>query len=541
MTKVFKLFFVSTVIVISVLFMITSVSSSCCVSVFTGVSPFVVGVSDKVVSNETELVAAVNGAVGFTIIALNNDIVLTDELVIPANKNITLTSTGDSKFKLFGANGTVSYEDTIVVGNKGMLRLENIIVTHKSGVIGSGVRVNDGGTCILSSGEISGNRRIYRHGGVYNEGAFIMTGGLISNNDGGVFNCGILEMSGGVISNNQALLRGGGVWSIGRFIMTGGLISNNTAQNTGGGVLVSVAVGDFFGNAFVMSGGEISSNVALSETGFGGGVDVQSGSFIMSGGVISNNKAANGGGVYNGAQGLFNTVFEMSGGFIINNVADSWGGGVWNYHNFSLSGGEISSNVGEFGGGVHNSGNFSMSGGLISNNAAFDGGGVYIGSTLDNAITEIRYKAGVFDLSGGKISGNIALKNGGGVWVDEENLVGLFVSNGVVFSNNQASEAFYRASKHDAVYVKQIGEKVTWTTPFTQGYNNYDISYTDGSQVTDLADEDYGQFGVLLVVVAVFVISIVIGVLFYLSISKRERKSGKERINLSFSCYFSRS
>jgi hypothetical protein len=56
----------------------------------------------------------------------------------------------------------------------------------------------------------------------------------------------------------------------------------------------------------------------------------------------------------------------MSGGFIVNNVANSWGGGVWNYFNFSLSGGEISGNVGELGGGVHNSGNFSMSGGTIS-------------------------------------------------------------------------------------------------------------------------------------------------------------------------------
>jgi hypothetical protein len=289
------------------LFMIVLVFS-CFVPVFSGVSFFVSGASDKVVSNEVELVNAVNSAVELTVIALDNDIVLTDELVISANKNITLTSSGGSKFKLFGANDTVVYKDTIVVEDKGMLRLESSIVTHKSGVIGSGVRVNRGGTCILSGGEISGNRRIYLHGGMYNDGTFIMTGGLISNNDGGVFNVGVFEMSGGEISNNDASGRGGGVWSTGRFIMSGGLISNNTAQNTGGGVLVSVAVGDFFGNSFVMSGGEISGNVVLSETGFGGGVDGQSGNFIMSGGLISNNKAANGGGVYNGAS-VSSTLF----------------------------------------------------------------------------------------------------------------------------------------------------------------------------------------------------------------------------------------
>jgi hypothetical protein len=59
-----------------------------------------------------------------------------------------------------------------------------------------------------------------------------------------------------------------------------------------------------------------------------------------------------------------------------------------------------------------------------------------------------------------------------------ERLELLFVSNGVKFSSNYASAAYDRDTMHDNVYNSQIGNKVTWTTSFSQGYNNYDISYT---------------------------------------------------------------
>jgi hypothetical protein len=84
-------------------------------------------------------------------------------------------------------------------------------------------------------------------------------------------------------------------------------------------------------------------------------------------------------------------------------------------------------------------------------------------------------------VTGGKISDNTAINNGGGVWVDAENLYKLFVFEGVVFENNQALVAYNRNPADDQLYNTQIAKKVTWTTPFTQGYNNYDISYTNGN------------------------------------------------------------
>jgi uncharacterized repeat protein (TIGR02543 family) len=119
-----------------------------------------------------------------------------------------------------------------------------------------------------------------------------------------------------------------------------------------------------------------------------------------------------------------------------------------------------------------------MLGGMISGNSATSGGGVYVGNDF--------IRSSVCKLSGGVISNNRASGNGGGVWVTDDcsYLERLFVSDGVVFSNNFASAAYSRASVFDNTYNSQIGSKVTWTSPFTQGYNNYDISYVYGTSLT---------------------------------------------------------
>ncbi|MCL1976713.1 MAG: hypothetical protein FWG55_01180 [Candidatus Bathyarchaeota archaeon] len=81
---------------VSLLFVIVLVSSGF-VSMFSGVSPFALGASGRIVSNEMELRNAINNAVEPTVIALDNDITITEQLVIPVNKDITLTSLGVSK------------------------------------------------------------------------------------------------------------------------------------------------------------------------------------------------------------------------------------------------------------------------------------------------------------------------------------------------------------------------------------------------------------------------------------------------------------
>ena len=333
-----------------------------------GAYSFALGVSNKVVSNETDLRNAVNDVSGSTTIALNNDITLTETLVIPANKDITLTSTSASKFfKLIGgyrdlpADPYNPYYPTPVITVKGggVLRLDGIVVTCAHFTWNKIIRVDVCGALILCKGEISGSD--YSGDGVDNSGVFTILGGTISN----------------VKPGGQGNGRGNGVSNsgYGTFSMFGGEISNNivgvcNAQGYNG------AIGESNYGTFSMSGGVISNNDE-------GGVQ-NSGVFSMFGGEISKNVGGNllqsGGGVSNSG------VFSMRGGMISNNQA-TYGGGVYNWPdgNFSLfENGIISNNKAQVGGGVYNAGTFNRRGGVISDNTATQYSDIY---HSDNSIT----------------------------------------------------------------------------------------------------------------------------------------------------------
>jgi len=408
---------VSFTILLSAFLLIFSV-----VSIFSGFSPFVAADSAVVVNDETELVATINAAEPGVpnIIALGGDIDLTQTLVIPTNKEITLISeTGADFYKLTATHTKV----TITVF--GTLTLDGIIVTHANNLAGGGVNVASNGICIMVKGEISNNRDT-EHGG----------GGVCVNLDGD-------------------------------FTMLNGMITNNTSTIGGGGVNVNP------GSSFTMYGGMISGNTAD----FGGGVCIENGIFTMFDGMITNNAATSqffgGGGVLNGG------TFIMHNGEISNNVAAAYilggGGGVSirGGYLFIMEDGKISGNTASVGdgGGVFLSanGNFTMRSGEISNNIASNGGGVYV-------------SGGSAELSGGVVLGNVASGNGGGVWVTNTNtnLNRLYVALGVVFSDNRASAAYNRHPDDDSIYAAQIAGR-DWSKPFTQGYNNYDISYTNGT------------------------------------------------------------
>lgn len=379
---------------VSLLFIIVLVSS-CLFLVFTNAFPFMTKTPETSITttSEAELEEAVNDAVEPTVITLDNDIQLTKPLIIPTNKNITLTSNNIANgfFKLIGANK----EYTIVVKTDGVLRLDGVVVTHEKGVYGRGVFADFGSILILYSGVICNNTMPNDYkapneewgGGVVNLGTFSMIGGEIFGNTaytgGGVLNYGTFEMTGGKISGNT-VGASGGVYNYDEVSLSGGC--------SGGGVY------NFYANVS-MSGGEISGNTAEF---YGGGVFSIYGNFSLSdGGVICGNTASAGGGVYNKYG-----VVTVRGGVISDNVAWDKGGGVLNYFMlsvFRLSGGVISNNTAILGGGVCSDDDLDMSGGVISGNTANYGGGVYVGN-------------GSFDSSGGKVSGNTASQSGNDVY-----------------------------------------------------------------------------------------------------------------------------
>jgi hypothetical protein len=172
------------------------------------------------VNNEDELRSAVNDApTGKAIvITLNMDISLTKSpLVIPANKDITLTSNSNKSAKLLGDQKYVDGKygvSAINVEGDGVLRLDGIIITSAKGC---GVQIQSRGTLFMYSGKISDNKA-YFYGN---------SGGESGGEGGGVINYGTFNMYEGTILDNNASYMGGGVFNKGIFNMYGGTISNN--------------------------------------------------------------------------------------------------------------------------------------------------------------------------------------------------------------------------------------------------------------------------------------------------------------------------
>ena len=410
-----------------------------------------------IVTTESALKQAVNAAPNSTayVIELGADISLTSPLVIPMYKNITLT--GDRR--LTGAAGQV----TISVSIAATLTIDGITVRHQPQAVSeTGIYVGPIGRLNMLSGTISDNGSPDVGGGVYVD-------------FGATFN-----MSGGVISGNAAFLGGGGVYNYGTFNFSGGKIANNTGL-VGGGILND--------GTLSISGGEISGNIAEDGFGFGGGV-YNEGSVSMTGGVVKDNLAFGGGGFAS----LYGTL-TISNGVICDNLALA-GGGIFNYDVLNIRGGVISGNTGVLGGGgIFSLEKFTLSAGSISNNTALDGGGVYFTGTFVMVGGEISGNEatgdgggvllyeGTFEMTGGRISNNTAGVDGGGIWVDSTELGNLSIGGTAVFANNKASTAYGRNPGDNAIYASTISSSVTWTQPFTQGYNNYDISYTNGTQL----------------------------------------------------------
>jgi hypothetical protein len=129
---------------------------------------------------------------------------------------------------VYVASGTFTMNNGTISGNSASGSI--------SGNSGGGVYVASG-TFTMTGGTISGNSA-YSGGGVYvASGTFTMTGGAISGNSassssgGGVYVAsGTFTMTGGAISGNSAYY-GGGVYVNGKFIKSGGVIYGSNAPD----------------------------------------------------------------------------------------------------------------------------------------------------------------------------------------------------------------------------------------------------------------------------------------------------------------------
>ncbi|GMO55439.1 MAG: hypothetical protein Ta2A_00320 [Treponemataceae bacterium] len=353
---------------------------------------------------------------------------------------------------------------------------------------GGGICV-DGGTLVMTGGEIADNHASNKSGGVFiHEGTFTMTGGVIHHNrgtDGGgvSVSSGTFMMTGGGVITGNTAQTGGGVFinSGGSFVMTGGAAIRDNRAIGGGGIAFIGPLKE--SSKFELSGG---ATIERNQAQIAGGVFIYDGMLTLLGGTeIKQNRAAPdtfaatdtgspvgffaryatafpgnaaGGGIFldNKAQ------LKMEGGVITANEAQS-GGGIFVHNGSSLQlmAGDVRSNkavsavnapvVGDFsgevamsgrtynykdgeasGGGVFiNSGStFNMFGGTVRGNNAETGigGGIYVNN---NTVANIR---------GGEISGNSA-SSGAGMFIGgtPRSMCRVVMSSGSIFGNRAAS------------------------------------------------------------------------------------------------------
>lgn len=162
---------------------------------------------------------------------------------------------------------------------------------------GTGGGIYNDGTFILKSGAITGNKAVYRAGGIFNSASATLTieGGEVSNNKAGStqtandnrFGAGILVEGGTVnisnctIKNNEGRNQGGGIFvNDGEVTVTNTKITGNKswANATGAGVYLKAGT-------LTIDGGEITGNIGTKAEYKGVGLYYEGGTLNMKGAV----------------------------------------------------------------------------------------------------------------------------------------------------------------------------------------------------------------------------------------------------------------
>jgi len=333
-------------------------------------------------------------------------------------------------------------------------------------------------------------------------GATKIDGNKASQDGGGIYT-GIsdsLSLIGVEINNNTAGRNGGGIninsiSSVGTnniVNLSGSSLTGNLAAQTttgyGGGIFVGNGIAGS-PNAVIMTDATVSGNYVGYQadgatltgfTGSGGGVQVGNYAVVTAAGAtkIDGNKAAtNGGGI--DAAGTNNSVTVSGTAVVSNNTAVQLGGGIYDGTGTTTidvtDQAKISGNTaGLDGGGMWIRGQATVSGSaaITGNTAGRNGGGVFLGT---DPLVSLSLK------DSATVTGNTAGLDGGGVYVPwndpNKELAQVTVGAGVVFSNNKASRSTNAIKPVDQPTYDTNVLTTAWTTGFTVGYNDYDISY----------------------------------------------------------------
>jgi uncharacterized repeat protein (TIGR02543 family) len=319
------------------------------------------------------------------------------------------------------------------------------------GSAGGNLTMNGNATIRDNHNVSSGGGLQLAYGGVVNlnDSATIAGNSSVSGNGGGVWvydATSILNVNDNAqITGNTAGNNGGGIYSVGTVTINGGTIQGNEAKGVGGGGIYAKFA------TVNLSGAVISGNIGGN---YGGGIDLESDSILnVVDSEISGNSALFGGGGVNVDQ----SSFTMNGGKISGNSVSTdsgckGGGGIKLDEDtvlFEIEDVEI-----------------------MENSSACNGGGIFISGNYNNDINILNVA----------FANNVASSNGGAISIIYNNLAKLNVDSATTFSSNSAHARYQLAPIDQPTYNAHIFA-TAWSNSVSNGYNNYDISYTNGEQI----------------------------------------------------------
>ncbi|GHU69034.1 hypothetical protein FACS1894184_12280 [Clostridia bacterium] len=199
------------------------------------------------------------------------------------------------------------------------------------------------------------------------------------------------------------------------------------------------------------------------------------------------------GGAIRTTPGYLAVVFNS---YFYNNAATNGGGAMHFAGGMAVIGCDISNNTAGFGGGIGHENNkpYILNSRLTHNRSVVDGGG---GARLNGESTiidcEISSNTSVTDGGGVSIGGsqpshilgdtcicgNTAQNNGGGLYCNNSSEIG----KEVVFCRNKAGKAYLMSDADQAAYYASV-KATQFSSGFKYGWNNYDIGYVGGSDLS---------------------------------------------------------
>ncbi|WP_318785843.1 hypothetical protein [Methanimicrococcus hacksteinii] len=431
-------------------------------------------------------------------------------LKIYGNTNLSDNTVSGDENAVNALGGGIFFAMYVLEGTVPDLEIyENTLISNNTAVQGGGIFLNYNTSDPSHVFNISGDAVILNNSAeitvpMYDSG----TGGYVSARGGGIYSLAPVNISGNaVIQNNKAIdtssnhmnTLGGGLYTQGTTILSNEVQVIDNEADSGGGIcslLKSLTLKD----KVLISGNKAQKS--------GGGINFQGDVLVLQNNatVAQNEAGGSGGGVYLLSDAEISDFVEIS-----DNIAHSTGGGGGGIF-MSASQTNISGNVLIRGNTAPNGGGiFAQNKSVISfsNNTTFEKNNATNESGLGGALLMMDGTTADVSGAGGQavsFSQNTASDSGGAVYIDidarditPEELAhyGDFQKktdeSDLVFRENSAS-AGYRwdlsdsdpSNLSDAMkYIQTLPamENTTFTEPFTNAYNNFDIYFSDGEKI----------------------------------------------------------